>query len=730
MHPNLLKRTASVALYTFLILDSLFPEYSSQFPSFFHLSHILIITKLIVFIEAIRRSSQLLLSHIILPPHFHPAERLISLLSIGYFLTAIISLIGGVAGVLGTAYFLGMALIIYFITEIYPPPSHQILPLFKLIFSFKAFPLWPGLILMAIACAIHLPCAPQSWDAMTYHLYIPVRWVQEARLFHVPTVFGDNAAAFAPKNGSLIHAAIIALSHVDLFSNIIWVPALCMGTLIIMRMAGEIIPTMNPSWPGGLTLLLYPLLEYTFTADMDLPAMVFLMASLYFIKILWSKPSFGIVFMASLNLGMATGFKVITLLYALPLLAALIWRLLLAKKIKLIITACFMIFAGGGYWYVWNWYSYGNPLFPVQIQLINWTLFNGAYGVELLHQSGFHTDDILKYTLNLIRHFSWAPLLLIPLGLTGCLILPSKRMIVILYPALAVLWIFFHFQVIPHNLEARFLLPSLVLAIPGFFLLLDYLIKDKLYLTGLMILILVTFLALSIHWLFLSVSNVFPVVYFIPVILSLGSFLFLITSLAIHQWKYTFMISLCILYPAVISALTLSPDHRWRSLSSADFRFWYKTYLPFNDPKAPSGNIAYTGLNIPHTLTGAQLNRKIIYCNIQGGLNKNYYDFWAHTRGYYSHSEQAAYRSSPNKISWLENLNTAQVDYLVVFLLHPMELKYIHDASNGFPIEEKWAMEHPEIFTTVRRTESGNIYKINRKSLNELLKMKLSNIQK
>ena len=73
----------------------------------------------------------------------------------------------------------------------------------------------PTLLLLAFDLVAYLPASPVDWDAATYHLYLPARWLQAGRLFHVPTVFGDNAAAFAPPNGALFFTWQMALTGRD-----------------------------------------------------------------------------------------------------------------------------------------------------------------------------------------------------------------------------------------------------------------------------------------------------------------------------------------------------------------------------------------------------------------------------------------------------------------------------------------------------------------------------------
>ena len=171
------------------------------------------------------------------------------------------------------------------------------------------------------------PSPPVAWDAMTYHLYLPARWLQEGRLFHVPTVFSDNAAAFAPQNGALFFAWQMALSRRDATINVSQFFCLLLLALALYRLSRHLGVSREPAALAALTLLwLEPLRRLTFSANVDVFMIAFWLASLYWLLLALRRPSLGTISAAGLAAGLAAGTKTIGLpLVVLSTLVPMLW---------------------------------------------------------------------------------------------------------------------------------------------------------------------------------------------------------------------------------------------------------------------------------------------------------------------------------------------------------------------------------------------------------------------
>jgi len=64
------------------------------------------------------------------------------------------------------------------------------------------------------------------------------------------------------------------------------------------------------------------------------------------------------------------------------------------------------------------------------------------------------------------------------------------------------------------------------------------------------------------------------------------------------------------------------------------------------------------------------------------------------------------YREHPDYDVWLKNLKARRIEYLVVYSLRKIEDSVV------FPLENDWALLHPEKFIPVFNKRTVNIYRI------------------
>ena len=132
---------------------------------------------------------------------------------------------------------------------------------------------WPAIltsVLVVFDLASYLPASPVDWDAATYHLHLPARWLQEGRIFHLPTVFGDNAAAFAPQNGALFFTWQMALSGRDAVVNVSQLLCLAFLCLALYRTCRLFGTGREPAALAALSLpWLAPVRRWTYSANVD-----------------------------------------------------------------------------------------------------------------------------------------------------------------------------------------------------------------------------------------------------------------------------------------------------------------------------------------------------------------------------------------------------------------------------------------------------------------------------
>ena len=386
----------------------------------------------------------------------------------------------GFAGVLGRPALLALAAAVFVACRRLPsPPASRV--------RWPRAARWPALLtllLVAIDLVAQLPVSPVDWDAVTYHLYLPARWLQEGRIFHVPTVFGDNAAAFAPQNGALFFTWQMALSGRDAVINVSQLVCLGFLGLALYGICRQLGTSRASAALAALTLpWLAPVRRWTYSANVDVLMVAFATGALYWSLKYCRRPSMPAITACGLAAGLAAGTKTLGLPLAALCALPLIWAVVRRRRVADagVFFACAL--AAGGWWYLLNLWRYGNPLFPVTLSLGLFEL-PGAYGANAIRAGEFHLDSVGDVLAAVLGQYGATTCWLIGVGLLalawrsiaelrrrGREDAAPPRASGVLLQALA--WAAFFFAVVPHNDQTRFLMPTLVLSFAGWALVLD-----------------------------------------------------------------------------------------------------------------------------------------------------------------------------------------------------------------------------------------------------------------
>ena len=587
--------------------------------------------------------------------------------------------------------------------------------------AMPGLPRWPviatALVVGLDLCAF-LPAPPVDWDAMTYHLYLPARWLQEGEVFHVPTVFSDNAAAFAPQNGALFFAWQMAVSGRDTLINVSQLLCLAFLGLALYRCYRLLAVDRQAAALAALTLpWLAPLRRWTYSANVDVFMLAFAFGSLYWQLLYLERRQRSTIALAGLAGGLAMGTKALGLplvaLQTLPMLLFALWRRRFADLA--LFVACAV--AGGGGWYLANAWRYGNPLFPVQLSLGPLTL-PGAYGAEALRAGEFHLQGLGAVAASLGAQWGLTTCLLTVLGLVALGLRARRdlsrrrsrrRYAAALLLLLAIAWAAFFALAVPHNNQARFALPTLLASLVGWGLVLQQARRRS------------PATASAVWFAGIAAAALAAA----PWADWLGSLATLERAgIAASRWLLVALVcgggvlGARTLYPRlgrrlptlgawllVWAALTVATFHsdasRAAYFAQADYRGWSEGYLAFNDPAAAPARIAYTGANVPYALAGAGWRHRVVYVNTQGAAEDGFYDFWNRERRVYPYHKPGIYRGEDDVDLWLERLESEAIDTVVIFRLHRAEHRYIRSTPAGFPLEQAWVRQHPERFEPV-----------------------------
>lgn len=645
------------------------------------------------------------------------AEKILWTTTVGFWLLCAMTYISGICRNLNSLTLLIFAVLIFAGARTAAEKCQNIqAEKTKFSFAVKAM-LYPAGLLTIFATALYLPLSPSSWDAMTYHIYIPCRWVQEQMIFHVPTVFSDISSAFAPLNWELFNAGIMVLLKADEFLKVPGILLLIISGLAVSLVSRRLgAGQFSSAAAGAFFIVVPPIFENAFSCCADIPLTAFLLISFYgsISYIVEKKDSSA--WLAFATGGLAVGMKTIGPAYALPVLATTFFVAAGRKNWKMIFFSVPLVMLCGGCWYIENLVRYGNPLFPVKS-----FIFQGAYTTEALKlNSPFNTDSFPRLMYACYRYFGAPGLLLFALGTGGTLlgILKGKkgeRSCGIYLFATFTIWTLIYIFVIPHNLQARFFFPALALAAAGTGTAFERFSKTP--------------VTIAAFYLFIAWSIFRNAAFFqaglscTPLLITVLGMIVIVAAILLRK-RIT---SVLILATATLYiASFFGPALRQQSVSFEDYsRVWKNIYERFNtvDATLPPLSIAYTGGNIPHAMTGAGLKNRVFYCPVNTEKPENYFDQWVNAGKPLSWNPyNPLYRMNPDQKIWLKNLCDSGAEVLAVFMLHPLNWTFMQELPNHWPVEEAWAKQNRAIFQEIWKSPTGAVYLIDRAVLAEKFK--------
>lgn len=257
-------------------------------------------------------------------------------------------------------------------------------PSFRKFLLFLPWPLWPAVIIAAMALTMRLALAlaipADSWDGLTYHLPILWRWLEQGN-FDLTGWIGP--ARYFPWNGELLPAwlamldggrpdlAVIAQS----MALPVWGAA---GAVLGRRLAGE-------RWaaPVALALLTLPLaVIHSGIPYVDLVYSAFWLAAAAAALCLEHTRQPAHLFLFAAAFGLAAGTKS-TLYFQLPLLLPPLATMYRDKRLRQAALRLFpallaVVTLTGGVSYLHNWWSKGNPIYPYAFRIGIKTIFDGV----------------------------------------------------------------------------------------------------------------------------------------------------------------------------------------------------------------------------------------------------------------------------------------------------------------------------------------------------------------
>ena len=610
----------------------------------------------------------------------------------------------------------------------------------------------PALIFVIAVAAIKSPFT--LYDSLSYHLFLPARWLQEHRLSIIATPFSDEAQAYAPANGELWFLWLMLPFHGDVLARIGQLPFFLLGGVALYGLARRMgAKPVHAMYVPVFYALTKRVVEQAVGADVDLICWGMFLAALYIglaaIKsndrrdwVLWG-----------ISLGLYFGSKYVSLVYGpivllLPLIGGFRRRALWALPGILVFALP---------WYLRNWVIAGSPIYPSSVVVAGITIAQGAYTHAAMMNSILHATSLRLLPVMLCLAFGTTLFFFwIPFALAGAWNLASARprgpnLFLLLAP---VVMAYLYWFGVPDNLDCRFLLPVTMLGLLPISFAFGANRTWNACVHGLF--------AAGVLWVVIGWRGELPIA---PLPWPIGNWL-TFGGMVARDYVWLFIglggvamgiaawlarqpnravpaLTAIVCATAVVLAV---PSRRWCPPDGCQFLEISPTYIrppmliawAWLTEHVTDATIAYSGNNLPYPLVGGRLSNRVYYVNIDHHRDWRFHDYdRAHRRrpGPVPPSVLAASsgilkalpgpaqwhvdavrpryeRMEGNRDAWIHNLKSLGVEYLFVSVLSAYEIGYTWHNDAGLPIEDEWARADPTAFKIVYESPEVRIFAV------------------
>ncbi|WZO96674.1 4-amino-4-deoxy-L-arabinose transferase [Isosphaeraceae bacterium EP7] len=581
-------------------------------------------------------------------------------------------------------------------------------------------------------------------DGPIYHLYFAVRWWKAEALTLVPIPFGESAATYFPAAGDAWFAWLVAGYGGEQLAKVGQAPFLILAGFAAYGLARRMGASADSSALASAWFLTgAPLLLFGFEPNVDVIFVAAYLASAYFFaRFALGDDGAASLALGALSTGGAWATKPTGTVFVPPMLALIAWSVARqscksARTRRLELATLFgWTLVIPAYWWARNVWLTGNPLYPLQIRVGGLVLLSGWFDSEAMTRSVYYRPmadwrafvDILAAVTDPRMLPLWFAAILFGIGSR------RARPVLTWICVGAIANVALYWLLIPYRTQQRFMLQGIGLAVAPLALLLD----RSTLLRWLGLVLLVAHLITPQTWPFANVEAAIPwdlspqIPNMVPAMVDIGR---QTTARVEHLWLGfgAALIGLSWLWasarPTVtrrwvaslvpLGVILAAVAVDWPAGKASILRF----YPSFRDhvggwlaleERMPSAGarIAYAGTNIPYYLFGQRLRNDVRYVNVDDHADWLMHDY--HRRGVaeglpnWPNSRPGWDRMHPDYAAWLANLEQAGIQILVTTRVNLGEGEHNAATPDGFPIEEAWAVAHPESFEPIHGAADGD----------------------
>jgi len=571
---------------------------------------------------------------------------------------------------------------------------------------------------------------PQIPDGLQWYLAYPATWIRAGNLNNPFFVFGASPIvnpgsletgmmSYYPINPELFYAWLMLPLRNAFLADLGEAPFYIIGIIAIYSILKRYSVNGKIALLSGFLWALIPNIFKQLRTGclIDVICSVLFLLVFYTLLLLKQKLTFRNAILFGISVGLLVGSKVTNFIWLAafaPFICYVLFRAAKTHKLALskicvslgIITLMIVLF--GGYVYIKNYFFTGNPLFPVNVKIFGKTIFfglldNATYAIHMAKNDKFDLMRIIFHEglgvqfLTLILPCTFIPIILyrylkgkVNFFMEHLLLFLTPLMMLILYIAYIDVW------------RMRYFFPYLTMGLLTAVIFIAKAPRGDKYLAF------ISFL--SIFAAAFELAKGYELV--ISILLSLVLFIALVLYkkqvFAFYKRKtFSKVILLALL---AVSLFLVYFNHKYDReefdrypLSFSKKEAWQadlgKGWQWLNQQTKDGARIAYTGRSEFYPLFGRRLKNSVTYVSINAKEISPY------------NKPDGLCRQTNDFSAWIENLKKAKIEYLFA-ALPCFENREVDDPAK-FPIEDQWALEHPQLFKLLFKNSLVHIYSVN-----------------
>ena len=565
---------------------------------------------------------------------------------------------------------------------------------------------------------------PTCADSLQYHLTFPATWLQNGNLSNPIVVFGFlptsaelSALSYYPINSELFFFWLIFPLKNAFLADAAEAPFYLIGILAIYSILRKFNLRKDTAFFAGLLWVLIPnLLKQLRTASqVDVICSVLFLLALNYLIILGRKFNLRNSCLLGVTFGLLFGTKLLNLYWCVALLPLFAYYLYLNYPLKKFrrIFAClavmsFMVFLLGGFSYIRTFLTTGNPFYPVRILAFGREIFPGfidkdTFSNLFVKWSEFSLTDMF-FSEGLGGQFivfillaTFIPLLTLPFirkrynfgGEITALFFTPAIMFFLYFFVIKAFWV-------------RYIFPYLGIGLIAAFLFLDKFRWGKKYITLFGFICIFSSAAELAHRHELIICLAASALIFVLLVVFRKAVLLRYSRLFNRRSLLSVLVILSIGLYFLNENYNRDKFRRYPLFAKgkeAGQKDIGLAYIWLNENTGSGKRIAYTGRSEAYPLFGTKLKNRVFYISTNAKPPMPHY------------FPDGLYRKEKNFEAWKANLKREGIDYFFAAL--PFDINNESSNKKEFPIEDQWALAHPELFKQVFSNSAVHIYEVN-----------------